>query len=53
MTEEEEMRLFEVQERLRREKEEQACKDKEAWEEVIKEREAARRRSGSHFERDA
>lgn len=49
MTEEEEKRLFEIEERARREAEEQARKDKEAWDEVVKEREAARRRSGAHW----
>ena len=51
MTEEEEKRRFELEERARHEKEEQSCKDNEAWEEVLREREAARRRSGSTFER--
>lgn len=49
MSEEEEKKLFEIQERERREKAEQARKDKEAWEEILREREAAARRSGASW----
>lgn len=49
MTEEEEKRLFDIEEHARRERELQALKDKEAWDEVVQQREAARQRSGTSF----